>query len=228
MKMKKLLPILIALLFSACNVTTINDTPQAKTETILNDKPNEFGTQSEEILFTARERDFCLKTFEAYLNVDSATAKKREEFYKLMLKYSDSNDKADEDWYRKNIVHIDSVMRESIDLVKQDKSRQLLDLLESERYNIYGHPNADTYNCYALNSVFALLYAKYIESDNEYYAKLADLGEYSRMMIEAVQDNWEKPHPLYRQVVEELLQIYKELGNENKIAEMEALLEKAE
>lgn len=221
-KMKKLLPIITAMILSACNVK------QAKTESILSNKPNEFSTQSEESPFTAEESDFCLKTFEIYLNVDSTMAKKREEFYKLMLKHSDGNDKADEEWYGKNIVHIDSVMRESIDLVKQNKSKQLLDLLESERYNIYAHPNANIYNCYTLNSVYALLYAKYIENDSEYYTKLAELGEYSRMQMETIQSNWEKPHPIYRQLVEELLQIYKELGNENKIAEMEALLEKTE
>lgn len=176
--------------------------------------------------FTEREREFCLNTFEAYLDVDSAMAKEKEEFYKLTLNQSDSNDEAAEDWYGKNIVHIDSVMRKSIDLVKQDKSKQLLDLLESERYNIYGHPNADTYNCYDFHTVYMLLYTKNIENNWEYYTKLAELGEFSRMQIEAVQSNWEEPHPLYKQVVEELLVIYMELGNEDKMAEMEALLEK--
>ena len=65
-----------------------------------------------------------------------------------------------------------------------------------------------------------------IKNDREYFTKLADLGEYSKMIIEAVQANWNEPHPLYLQVLEELKLIYTELGNKSKIQEIEQLIAK--
>ena len=70
--------------------------------------------------------------------------------------------------------------------------------------------------------------AENVEDDKEYYTKLADYGEYSKMMIEAVQANWDKPHPLYLQVLKELKQIYGILENQSKINEMLLLIQKVE
>ena len=44
------------------------------------------------------------------------------------------------------------------------------------------------------------------------------------MIIEAVQANWNEPHPLYLQVLEELKLIYTELGNKSKTQEIERLI----
>jgi hypothetical protein len=57
---------------------------------------------------------------------------------------------------------------------------------------------------------------------------VADLGEYSKMMIEAVQANWEEHHPLYMQVLEELKQVYEILENQTKINDMLLLILKVE
>ena len=130
------------------------------------------------------------------------------------------------EWYRDNIVRIDSVMNASIELVKLDESMKLADLFEEERYNIYAHPHNDTYLCYDFHSVLALIYSNIIKDDRKYYTKLADLGEYSKMIIEAVQANWNEPHPLYLQVLEELKYIYTELENQSKIQEFESLIAK--
>lgn len=72
----------------------------------------------------------------------------------------------------------------------------------------------------------ALIYSNTIKDDREYFTKLADLGEYLKMIIEAVQANWNEPHPLYLQVLEELKVIYTELGNQSKIQEFESLIAK--
>ena len=135
---------------------------------------------------------------------------------------------ADIVWFKDNIIRIDSVMNASIALVKKDDYINLANLLERERYNIYAHPHNDTYLCYDFHSVMALIYSNIIEDDKEYYAKLADYGKYSKMMIEAVQANWENPHPLYLQVLKELKQIYELLKNQSKINEMQLLIQKVE
>ena len=160
-------------------------------------------------------KELCLKTFKEYLEVGQRR-KEATEFIKLMLKYSDES-KAEKEkswkWYQANIVHVDSVMQHCIELTEQGESKQLLDLLVAERENIYAHPNNSISNCWDLHSVYAMLYSIYIKDDKDYYTKIAELAEYSRMQIEVYQKSNEKQHILYKQVLNELLQIYKTLQN---------------
>ena len=173
-------------------------------------------------VFTPEQKDFCIETFKKYLNVKEELIEER----LVTLKLVQSGQEEISEWYRDNIVRIDSVMNASIDLVKQDESMKLADLLEKERYNIYAHPHNDTYLCYDFHSVLALIYSNTIKDDREYFTKLADLGEYSKKIIEAVQSNWNEPHSLYLQVLEELKVIYTELGNQSKVQEIEGLIAK--
>ena len=173
-------------------------------------------------VFTPEQKDFCIETFKKYMNVKEELIEER----LVTLKLVQSGQEDISEWYRDNIVRIDSVMNASIELVKLDESMKLADLFEKERYNIYAHPHNDTYLCYDFHSVLALIYSNTIKDDREYFTKLADLGEYSKMIIEAVQSNWNEPHPLYLQVLEELKVIYTELGNQSKIQEFESLIAK--
>ena len=174
-------------------------------------------------VFTSEQKDFCIATFGNYLNMQEDLIKERVEILKSL-----NTTEADIVWFKDNIIRIDSVMNASIALVKKDDYINLANLLERERYNIYAHPHNDTYLCYDFHSVMALIYSNIIEDDKEYYAKLADYGKYSKMMIEAVQANWENPHPLYLQVLKELKQIYELLKNQSKINEMQLLIQKVE
>lgn len=175
--------------------------------------------------FTKEQKEFCVNTFKSYLNPDEKLIQEREELYLLTLKHSSTETTEDDKrFFRKNIIHIDSVMHTAMELVKQDEIIKLADLLEKERYNIYAHPHNNTYLCWDFHSVLALIYSKIIEDDREYFMKLADFGEFSRMMIEAVQANSGKPHPLYLQVLNELKQIYTALGNQSKKQEIEQLI----
>ena len=173
-------------------------------------------------VFTPEQKDFCIETFKKYMNVKEELIEER----LVTLKLVQSGQEDISEWYRDNIVRIDSVMNASIELVKLDESMKLADLFEKERYNIYAHPHNDTYLCYDFHSVLALIYSNTIKDDREYFTKLADLGEYSKMIIEAVQANWNEPHPLYQQVLEELKYIYTELENQSKIQEFESLIAK--
>ena len=173
-------------------------------------------------VLSEQQKEFCIETFKKYLNVKEELIEER----LVTLKLVQSGQEDISEWYRDNIVRIDSVMNASIELVKLDESMKLADLFEKERYNIYAHPHNDTYLCYDFHSVLALIYSNTIKDDREYFTKLADLGEYSKMIIEAVQSNWNEPHPLYLQVLEELKVIYTELGNQSKIQEFESLIAK--
>ena len=171
-------------------------------------------------------KELCLKTFKEYLKVGQRR-KEATEFIKLILKYSDES-KAEKEkswkWYQANIVHVDSVMQHCIELTEQGESKQLLDLLVAERENIYAHPNNSISNCWDLHSVYAMLYSIYIKDDKDYYTKITELAEYSRMQVEVYQKSNEKQHVLYKQVLNELLQIYKTLQNQEKIKEVENII----
>lgn len=171
-------------------------------------------------------KELCLNTFKEYLEVGQRR-KEATEFIKLMLKYSDES-KAEKEkswkWYQANTLHVDSVMQHCIELTEQRESKQLLDLLVVERENIYAHPNNSISNCWDLHSVYAMLYSIYIKDDKDYYVKIAELAEYSRMQIEVYQKNNKEQHVLYRQVLNELLQIYKALQNQEKIKEVENII----
>lgn len=171
-------------------------------------------------------KELCLKTFKEYLEVGQRR-KEATEFIKLMLKYSDESRAEKEKswkWYQANIVHVDSVMQHCIELTEQGESKQLLDLLVAERENIYAHPNNSISNCWDLHSVYAMLYSIYIKDDKDYYVKIAELAEYSRMQIEVYQKSNKEQHVLYKQVLNELLQIYKALQNQEKIKEVENII----
>ena len=174
-------------------------------------------------VLTKEQKDFCISTLGNYQNV-------KKELIEERVKLLKSLNTTEEDivWFKNNIIRMDSVMNASIALVKKDDCINLAELLENERYNIYAHPHNDTYLCCDFHSVMALIYSNIIEDDKEYYTKLADYGEYSKMMIEAVQTNWDKPHPLYLQVLKELKLIYEFLGNQSKINEMLLLIQKVE
>ena len=170
-----------------------------------------------------QQKEFCLSTFKHYQYA-------KEDIVKEIIEEMKSLDSCEADiaWFENNIVRVDSIMDVCVDLVSKNDCKNLAKLLEKERYNIYAHPHNDTYLCYYFNSVMSLVYSHTIEDDREYYTKVADLGEYSKMMIEAVQANWEKPHPLYMQVLEELKQVYEILKNQTKINEMLLLMLKVE
>lgn len=169
---------------------------------------------------TKEQQDFCISTFKLYLNTDEKHIEESLQFIKVLQKHAD-NDEDIQAWYQRNITHIDSVIHYCIDLVKQDDSKTLLDILEKERMNIVAHPNNTVENEWQLHSVLSLLYTTYCKDDKEYWTKLVELGEWSRMHIETVQANWKEPHPLYKQVLNELMQIYEALGNNSKKAEIE-------
>ena len=173
-------------------------------------------------VLTFEQKDFCVETFMKYLNVRKELIEER----LVTLNLIEGGQEDIFEWYKNNVVRIDSVMNASIELVKQNENMKLADLLEKERYNIYAHPHNDTYLCYNFHSVLALIYSNTIKDDEEYFTKLAGLGEYSKMIIEAVQANWNEPHPLYLQVLEELKYIYIELENQSKVQEIEGLIAK--
>ena len=177
---------------------------------------------------TREQQEFCIRTFQSYLNPEEKLIQEREKRYLMMLELSGGGTDNEKKYFRNNIAYIDSVMNNAIVLTEENQTETLMNLLETELYNIYAHPKNDIYICWDFHSVLSLLYSIHVEDDKTFYTKVASLAEFSRMQIEAVQANWEKPHPLYLQVLKELKQIYEALENQSKINEMLLLIQKVE
>ena len=170
-------------------------------------------------VFNNEVKEDFISTFSKYLNVKEETIKER-----IMIMKCLNATEEEIVWYKNNIIRMDSVMHASIKLVKNDDYVNLAKLFEKERYDIYGHPHNDTYLCYELHLAMAMIYSITTNNMREYYEKFADLLEYSKMMIESVQANWDEPHPLYQEVLEVLKQIYEILENQSKIKEVDLLI----
>ena len=179
--------------------------------------------------FTDEHQKLCIETFNIYLKSDPKKTQKSEDLYRLMIKHSDISEEEKTKsilWYKQNLVHVDSVMNTCVSLAKYHEYEKLIKLLEVERTNIISHPNNDIYNECQLHSVMALLYSQLIADDTEFYSKLEPLAEWSKMHIEAIQGQNGKEHPLYKQVLNELKEIYSRLGKNDKVKEIDLLISK--
>ena len=139
--------------------------------------------------FTKEEKEQYVTTLSLYLQADSSLIAERNQFFQFLLKHIDAEEK-DSAYYMENIAHVDSVIHKAIGLVEQGNMDNLLTLLEQERYNIYAHPCNNIDNEIALHNMLIQLYNKaYKENTDEYYSKIIDLAEYSKLHILGLLDN---------------------------------------
>lgn len=170
------------------------------------------------------DKVFRRQTFEAFNNLDEVKAKEREEQYLLMLEQFEESKDSDANWYKRNIVHIDSIARYCIELSENDRKEELLNVLASELWNFQSHPNADTYLCFDMNCILTKLYFEQSDNHPDYLQKCIDLWELNRVQINAVQSSWQEYHPLYIEILNILLNLYEKAENPQKVAEMQGLI----
>lgn len=169
-------------------------------------------------------KDFRTKTLESFLATDEESIKEREELYFQLLQQLENHEPTYKDslWYRENIVHIDSTARYCIELIENNDTVRLLEVLESELPNFQSHPNADTYLCFDLNIVLTQLYMAQDNSDCK--EKCVRLWELNKVQIEAAQSGWNEYHPLYKEVLKILSGLYRSMNNTDKALEIEKTL----
>ena len=158
--------------------------------------------------FTKEEQQQYVNTLSLYLQADSGLIAERSQFFQLLLKHMDAGEDVDSTYYMKNIAHVDSVIHKAIGLVEQGNMNDLLTLLEQERYNIYAHPCNNIDNEIALHNMLIQLYNKtYKENTDEYYSKIIDLAEYSKLHILGLLNN-EQYIPYYIHSLTSLVDLY--------------------
>ena len=176
---------------------------------------------------TEEDKETCISVFEKYLSVEKEVIDANLEIVREM--YSSSDVSADEtesivNEIVENIQHVNVVLEECIELVKQSEIEQVIEILENERVNIYAHPANNTSTCLQLHIAMAMLYAATVETEEEYLSKFIELFEYNRLIIEVVQANQGRIHPEYEFVLSELYDAYDILGREKERQEVEEIL----
>lgn len=157
--------------------------------------------------FSKEEQEQYVNTLSLYLQADSSLIAERNRFFQLLLKHMDAEE-TDSAYYMENIAHVDSVIHKAIGLVEQGNTDDLLTLLEQERYNIYAHPCNNIDNEIALHNMLIQLYNRtYKENTDEYYSKIIDLAEYSKLHILGLLDN-EQYIPYYIHNQTSLMDLY--------------------
>lgn len=186
-----------------------------------NSTKNTDSIQTENVL-SDDEADVILSTLSAFQNIDEESIAAGEQTYLLMLEsYSESEPTEQEKlWYRQNVTHVDSVSRQALSLFESKNYTQLQNLLESELPNLQSYPAMDTYLWFDLDCVLATLYHLNNLDEITINNKMSSQWELQRIRIEAVQSGWDEPHPLYKPVLQFLYQIYDNLGEESKKAEV--------
>lgn len=100
--------------------------------------------------------------------------------------------------YQQNRVHVDSVLHNCIELVKQRNYDMLLTTLEKERINIYTHPGNMIDNETGLVHLFSELYDQvYPEAEDSFYMKMLPIYEFTLTHMEMLEMMGKERHPDY-------------------------------
>lgn len=158
--------------------------------------------------FTVKEQKDCIDALPLYILVDSNYAKKAKDISDKLIEGIPLSNRENKECYNQNIVHIDSVIRASIVLVKQNKSRELLMLLEKEKKNIYVHPSNTLDNQMRLTDVFFILYNKCNFRKEEVCTKMAILYEDAYLHMQMLEELNGEYYPDHYNLLSTLIVLY--------------------
>ena len=177
----------------------------------------------EEGSLTKGEQDSLIMVLSPYLEIDTAYANKsQQDFIKILDEVLDESNK--DYTYHQNILHVDSVIKQCIVYVKQNQPKQLLDLFDKEKVNIYGHPSNTIAHEKDLHYMILSLYEKYYRPSNErlYAEKMAELYEMSLIHVTGLELFGGYSHPDFIPLAKVLVDCYAEgLDNYDRAIELQ-------
>lgn len=222
-KIMKYLTILLGFYLVACNGQSIkqeekidsNITPKGKLEESI-EIPN--GS------LTKGEQDSLIMVLSPYLEVDTAYAKSSNKNAELISKALEDMEEFDENYQQQNIFHVDSIIKQCIAYVKQNEPKQLLDLFDKEKTNIYTHPSNTWLNEQNLHYMILSLYQKYYRplNDRMFAEKMIELYEFSLIHVIGLELFGGYSHPDYIPLAKVLVDCYSGgLGNYERAIELQ-------
>lgn len=143
--------------------------------------------QESEVTF----EEAAINILKLYQDVDPQLATERNELYQLMLKHTEPQSEvteADKTYFLRNIEHIDSIVNQSVALVKNAKLKDLSTLLKGEIMNFYAHPHNTVDNELLLHKLIEALYYKTADTYEEYVKEVIYLNDYTILHMEALED----------------------------------------
>lgn len=158
--------------------------------------------------FTLQEQQDCISALSLYLRVDSNFAKGAKKYADELNKEESLSNEGTQEYYDRNIIHIDSVIKASIILVKQNKSSELLTLLKKEKNNIYAHPSNTLDNQMRLTDTFFILYKKCKLSKEEICTKMAILYEDAYLHMQMLEELNGEYYPDHYNLLSTLIVLY--------------------
>ena len=157
---------------------------------------------------TKEEKEQAINTLSLYaLPVDSAWI--QDEIAKAKANNTADSEEDFDLFYLNNMVHLDSVVKQGIELARFNEVKELLNLLEKERMNFYAHPSNEIDNEIALINLFLMLYSKTEETEQGFYSKLIPLTEFASAHIQMIQAyRGGEIHPYYPEILLDLTKLY--------------------
>ena len=150
---------------------------------------------------SAEDSALFVDVFQAYLDYDQAYADSAAEKADLVSSVLEYQEEDVSGHYKKNMVHVDSVLNNCIKLVGQRKYDVLLQTLEAERMNIDYHPGNVIDNEIGLLLVYHKLYdAAYPESEDSFYMKMLPIYEFSELHFKIIESFGKGRHPFHDQL----------------------------
>jgi hypothetical protein len=144
--------------------------------------------QESEVTF----EEYAINILKLYQDVDPQLTAERNEIYRLILKHTDPQSEAGT-YLLHNIEHIDSIVNQSVALVKDGEIEDLYTLLKGEIMNFYAHPHNTVDNEMLLHRLIGELYYQTTDSYEEFVKELIYLNDFTIMHMEALIDK----HPEY-------------------------------
>ena len=182
------------------------------TKTSVNESPK----SESKIMVSAEDSALFVDVFQAYLGYDQAYADSAAEKTDLVGDVLGLQADNASEHYKKNMVHVDSVLQKCIQLVGQRNYDELLLTLETERNNINVHPGNVIDNEIGLLLVYNKLYsAAYPESEDSFYMKMMPLYKFSELHLQLIENFGKGRHPFHDQL-ENLINEAKEHLNGQK------------
>ena len=205
--MKYLVILLGLCLFSCNNQTASNIQPEIEIEN---------GS------LTKGEQDSLIMVLSPYLEIDSIMMQDANQTLQMVSKaLGDANGEND---YYQNISHVDSIIHQCIAYAKQNEPKQLLDLFDKGKVNIYAHPSNTIEHEKGLHYMILSLYEKYYRpvSERLYAEKMIELYELTFLHIIGLETFGGYFHPDYIPLAKVLIDCYADgLNNYDKAIELQ-------
>ena len=204
--MKKCIYSLIGVMLALCITTACYEGTKEIAPTAKDEEVTEEVETLSKIKLEAEDSALCIEVFESYLDYEDSYADSARRKTEEIL--ANAGEK-----YQQNKIHIDSVLKECIGLVKIRSYDILLDKLERERIQIYSHPGNLIDNEIGLAMIFGRLYnQRYYESQDSFYMKMLPIYRFTKLHIEALEALGKERHPFYNS----LLELIEKAGGESE------------